>query len=425
MNAAPSLSPPSVISPSHAPRPAPSPKEANRSRRWLGIGLKLGVFVVLAIVAFAFRNPLMAVFKQPPPLSVVARQEIVGLTDSRHIRVAADSPLAARLSIAQVKKVTIDLPMLSVTGSVIARLPQGRDSAESRWDFAAPEIATAYGDWIKAKADVTFNQAQVDKIRRLAKDRIDYLTEEYNRQVRLERDGTSTKQDVAKAKNEMSQATIQGEKDIHEAETQLKNAIRTRGLLERQLWQAGLDPEVMQKAKDGLVLVVADVPEARIELLDQLIDRTDMSRNKPCRARFFSFPDRPYESRVGRVGPSLAKDKRTLRVTFELYDPEGRLLPGMFADIGLGTQKRPALTVPADAVLHLGDHDYVLREVSPGEYRAQQVTVDEPVPSSEQTAPQGGSITVLRGLEEGERLVAAGAILLKPTLARAVNGKGH
>src|SRR5262249_16922586 len=222
-----------------------------------------------------------------------------------------------------------------------------------------------------------------------------------------------------------TQAEVQGDKDIHEAQTAVDNAIRSRGLLERQLWQAGLDPEVMRKANDGLVLVVADVPEARIDLLNELIDRNDMSKNKPCRARFFSYEDQPFESRVGRIGPSLAKDKRTLRVTFELYDPTGRLLPGMFAEIGLGTQQRQVWTVPAAAILHVGDQDFLLKEIAPGTYRPPRVIVAEPLPSSEFAAAPSNPIAVRSGVQEGERYVAAGAILLKPTLAKSLNGRAQ
>ena len=39
---------------------------------------------------------------------------------------------------------------------------------------------------------------------------------------------------------------------------------------------------------------------------------------------------------------------------FELSDPQGRLKPGMFADIGLGTDLRDTVMVTADGVLHVG-----------------------------------------------------------------------
>src|SRR5262249_1653640 len=122
MNAAPTFSPPSVHSPTHTPMPVRTPRVTGRSHRWISIGLKLGLFVALAVLAILFRNPLLAMFKPPPPVATLQRQEIVTLTDSRNIRVAADSPLAARLRIAAVQKTTVDLPMLSVTGSIIARL---------------------------------------------------------------------------------------------------------------------------------------------------------------------------------------------------------------------------------------------------------------------------------------------------------------
>src|SRR6185436_15430209 len=97
-----------------------------------------------------------------------------------------------------------------------------------------------------------------------------------------------------------------------------------------------------------------------------------------CEARFFGVPDKTYHGNVGRLGPSLSKEKRTLRVTFELADPASKLIPGMFADIGLGAESREVLTVPTHAVLHAGQADYVMKEETPGTYRAVKVKVDEP-----------------------------------------------
>lgn len=407
-------------------RPIEAAPSVGASRRWASRGGKALVLIAMGVAAVLFRNPLMAVFQPPPAAATPPRDEIVSIAESsRHITVTPGSPLAARLKLIPVRRETIALPLLNVTGSVIARLAPGADHAEARWDFAAPDIAAAYSDWIKAKADVAFFEGQAAEVRKLAESRVEFATVELTRLENLLKIGTASESEVAKARTDKQQAIIQGRKDNFEADTAVRNAVRNRGLLERQLLQAGVDPDVLVKATDGLVLVVADVPETKIALLEQLIDKRDGSKNKPCRAQFFSHPDRPFAGRVGRVGPSLAKDKRTLRVTFELQDPDGRLLPGMFAEIGLGTQSRSVLTVPAEAVLHAGDQDYVLSEVMPGEYAVRTVLVDEPLPSSSQAASRGSQITVRRGLEEGERLVAAGAILLKPTLVKSLNGTGH
>jgi hypothetical protein len=225
--------------------------------------------------------------------------------------------------------------------------------------------------------------------------------------------GTEEGRTLDAAKAEKLNAEIQGQKDIHEAENAVKVAERNRGLLERVLLSAGVDPETVRKGEDGLVLLVADVPESRVGVV---------YKGQECRVRFAAFPDaKPLDAKVGRIGPLVSKERRTLRVTFELHDTTNRLLPGMFADVGLGTEKREVVTVPAEAVLHAGRYDYVLIEEKPGRYKARAVEVEEAPPAAP-TADKKDKprIVVSAGLNEKERVVAAGAILLKPLLVKSL-----
>ena len=58
--------------------------------------------------------------------------------------------------------------------------------------------------------------------------------------------------------------------------------------------------------------------------------------------------------------PSVTPDRRTLRVLIDLNDPKEVLRPGMFAEVGLGTNERNAVLVPAEALLHIAHRDYIV-----------------------------------------------------------------
>ena len=49
----------------------------------------------------------------------------------------------------------------------------------------------------------------------------------------------------------------------------------------------------------------------------------------------------------------------------------------MFAEIGLGTDKRRAQLMPADGVLHVEDTDYALRKSKPGIWQNRPVQIGE------------------------------------------------
>ncbi len=340
------------------------------------------------------------------------------------VRVTPDTPLEKKLVVALAASQSVSAPIVKVTGAIVARLPSGndpaKDSTEGRWDFNSPDLAGAYADWLKARADVPFNEKELATIRELTLARVTAQTKVVNRLEKLVQAGTDPLKDLDAAKADLLQAKLQGQKDEHEALTALENAKRTRATLERQLFQAGIDPELLVKATvrtamvvavtsglsgfmaelvnamAGTVIVVAEVPEARIGLVQP---------GQSCAASFYAFPDTKFSGRVGSLAPTLSKELRTLRVFFELSDPEGRLKPGMFAEIGLGTDTRQALLAPLDGVIHVGRADYMLVATEPGVWRVTEVKVGE---------MYGSRVEILHGLTVGDRVIGAGAILLKP-----------
>jgi hypothetical protein len=370
-----------------------------RSSVWAVLQFLLAILATAAALAYLLWPGGPAAPVTSPPAQEV---EVVRLLGPHRIGIQSGTPLEKKLVVAAVDREQTSAPVLKVTGSIVARLPPGKELAEGRWDFNTPDLASAYADWIKARADVPFNEKQLASIRELTVAKVSAQTKLVERLERLVSAGTDPEKDLAAAQADLLQAKIQGQKDEHEAETNLKNARRTQATLERQLFQAGIDPELLSKATESTAIVVAEVPEARIGLVKP---------GQACVARFYAFPDLSFSGRVGSVAPSLSKDRRTLRVFFQLDDPQGRLKPGMFAEIGLGTDARETLLIPADGVLHVGRSDYVLVAEEPGVWRVAEVKMGEQF---------GNRAEVLHGLKPGDRVIGAGAILLKPFVVQDI-----
>ena len=137
----------------------------------------------------------------------------------------------------------------------------------------------------------------------------------------------------------------------------------------------------------------------------------DAATSTTCQVRFFALPDRVFTGKVSSISPVISKDKRVLNVQFTVKDTENVLRPGMFAEIGLGTDRRQAKLMPADGVLHVGDADYALRADGAGAWKVTKVKVGE---------LRGARVEVLSGLAAGDRVLGKGAILLKPVVVRAL-----
>lgn len=377
------------------------PPHSWRNRLWLVVKIALAPLVAgsLFVLLWSFSQDTATPALKVEPTRVA---EVVRLAGPRLIAVTPDCPLDKKLVIAGASKQKTPAPVLSVTGSIVARLPAGGGLAEDRWQFSSPDLLSAYTDWQKSRADVGFAEKQLVKIRELDTARITAQTKVVERLRKLVAAGTDSVKDLAAEEANLLQTQLQGQKEVYEAETAVKIAARTRAALARQLQQAGADPDLLGRLSDGSAVAVANVPEAKIDRV-----RTGQA----CTARFYGFLEEVFSGRVSSLAPTLSRERRTLQVLFELSDPQGRLKPGMFADIGLGTDVHETVMVPADGVLHVGRADYVLVGTEPGVWQVTEVTVGE---------INGTNIEILAGLQGGERVIGNGAILLKPVVAQAV-----
>ncbi len=355
------------------------------------------------------QTPRDADNEQPPPVSVVAHGVIA---------VTPDTPLAKKLTTAAVSTESLSTPLLSTTGEVVACLavgagttggnsagatPAPSESGGPAWTFGSPDLFSTYTSWLQSRHDVKFASDEVEKIRALDQAKVDDLQKTADRLRELVKIGSDAPKDLQQAESDLLQARLQMEKDIYEAQKSLKDAQRTGESLTRQLVDADAPPDLLRAGQEGTVIVAASVPEARLALIRE---------GACCNATFYGLPGMTFSGKVGRLGAVLARDRRTLRVLFVIDDPRNHLRSNMFADVGLCTDTRKALTVPVEALLHEGEADYVLVCSGKNSYRATAVDIGEEVGQAK--------VEILKGVSAGDQILSSGAILLKPYVVEAL-----
>lgn len=360
----------------------------------------LAMLLIIASLFFTTRRSVAAKSEAPkaatPPPSTR-----IGSDGS--IIVAADSLLNKRLTIADVRAERVTRPLVTVTGSVVARVRAGEEQNENRWQFSSSDLATAYSSWLLASADLEFSKRQLAKTKELVAAQEKHYQSIVKRLAEVAETGVAIK-DVNEAKAKLLEAQLQGEKDIYAEESGVRRAQQQVAANERELAQLGIEPLVLTRWRPGMVLIAANVPEAKVSLVRE---------QQACEARFFAFPQSLYTAHVEHLGTIFNTERRTLRVLFDLTDDQGRLRPGMFAEVFLGTEERQAISVPLTAVIHVAHSDYAFRQRGDGSFELVKVVISEPF---------GDQAEVLEGLAEGDRVVTAGAILLKPLALLSLAG---
>ncbi len=117
-----------------------------------------------------------------------------------------------------------------------------------------------------------------------------------------------------------------------------------------------------------------------------------------------AYPDRPLTGHISDIGPILDPSLRTAKVRVEVANP-GFLRLGMFATATFTSRSTEThAAVPADAVLHLHDRDWVFLPAGGNQFKRTEVRAGQMLSGNRQQ--------ILSGLEPCQQ-VAANALLLE------------
>lgn len=121
-------------------------------------------------------------------------------------------------------------------------------------------------------------------------------------------------------------------------------------------------------------------------------------------AQLPAFPGIKLNGKVSAILPETNPDSRTLRVRVELPNPDGRLRPGLTAQVRLNrSTQHSVLWVPSEAVIRTGRRALVMLAEDAGRYRPVEVQLGQ---------ESDGKTEILRGLEDGQKVVTSGQFLL-------------
>jgi len=100
------------------------------------------------------------------------------------------------------------------------------------------------------------------------------------------------------------------------------------------------------------LLTVVDLNPLRVEVQVLEGEVGLLAQGNRASVSFAAFPGETFVGRIETVNPVVERETRTARVTVALPNPDGRILPGMYARVALEARKLPdRILVPRSAVL--------------------------------------------------------------------------
>ena len=137
------------------------------------------------------------------------------------------------------------------------------------------------------------------------------------------------------------------------------------------------------------VWIICDVYENNLANV-RLGDKADI--------RLSAYPNQVFTGTISNIGPVLDPNIRAVKVRIQMDNP-GLMRPGMFVTATFhGREKQKFAAVPATAILHLHDREWVYVPVKGNEFRRTQVISGDMLPE--------GMQEIISGIAPGQQVIS-------------------
>lgn len=172
--------------------------------------------------------------------------------------------------------------------------------------------------------------------------------------------------DLSRAKRDMAEATLK------RLET-LRNYTEIRAPFDGAVTERFADPGAF--IQHGKLISIVDVSKVRV-VLD--VPESEVRFSRPGTEALLhldALPGRNVQGKVSRSSGALDPVMRTMRIEIDIPNPDGAILPGMFARVDLGVERHPnVLVIPSKAVGGTHDKSFVFVSLG-GKARKVSVTL--------------------------------------------------
>ena len=341
----------------------------------------------------------------PPPSTVVADTDVSLFSVDHPEQFSLTAAVAYTASPKLVVTGTVNpdisrnVPVISLaTGRVVAihaRLGDTVKKGQVLLSVRSDDVASGFSDYRKALADEVLTRAQQER----AKDLFDH--------------GAMSMNDLQVAQDAEDKAKVDVETMAEHLRLLGNDPDKPSGVVEVYAPIAGVitDQQVTNAAgvqalgsnpftiSDlSYIWVVCDVYEN---------DLPNVSVGEPAEIRLNAYPDKVITGHISNIGAILDPSIRTAKVRIEVPNP-GMIRLGMFATAAFHRQKKETYTVvPANAILHIHDRDWVYVPAPNQKFRRLEVVSGDAMPSDMQE--------IKSGLVPGQQVVA-NALILEHTI---------
>ncbi len=374
----------------------------------LGVAMALLGAAVAALLAGCGGGKADPKAEAPPP-TTIEHEEDVNVFQAEH---AEQFPLVTAVEYRSTSQllatgtvspdISRSVPVISLaTGRVVevhARLGDTVKKGQVLLRLQSADMSAAFSDYRKAVADEKLAKIQFDRAKLLydkgAISLNEFQTaEDVENKAQVDVENTTERLRVLGGNVDHPAAVVDIRAPISGVITdqQVTNASGVAGLG---------SPNPFTISDLSTVWVLCDVYEN---------DLANVHVGESAEIRLNAYPDNIFTGRISNVGPVLDPTLRTAKVRIEVRNP-GNMRVGMFVTASFhGQKKETRAAVPAAAILHLHDRDWVYLPIGGNRFRRTEVVAGNSLPDKMQE--------ITSGVKPGQQVVG-NALVLQNTVER-------
>ncbi len=328
-----------------------------------------------------------------PSLVKIDRPELFPLATAERRETAPELKVTGVVS----ADVSRNVPVISLTsGRVVeirARLGDAVTKGQLLMRVESADLSSAFSDYRHAIADQALAKTQLDRARLL-----------YDK-------GAIAQKDLEVAQNAADKAGVDVENasnrlkvlgaDVNHPSSVIDILAPASGVITEQNVTAAAGVKTLDNSPN--LLTIADLSHIWILCDVYENDLPSVRLGETAEVRLNAYPDRVFTASIGNISPVLDPAIRTAKVRLELRNP-GLMRLGMFVTATFhGAQKQVRAVVPAAAILHLHDRDWVYVPAGQNAFRRVEVMAGKMLPE--------GLQEVAAGIRPGDQVVTNALVL--------------
>jgi len=312
---------------------------------------------------------------------------------------AAAAALNGRLAWNEDKTVRIFTPLAGRVDRILVQPGEKVQQGQTLAVIASPDLGQAQADTRRAQGDYALAEQNLARVKEL-----------HQHGVAAAKDLNTAEAEYARAESELKRTLARLK--LYGGGLQVDQTYALKSPLTGVVVEKNINPgQELRPDQMGANMpaqfVITDPAYLWVMLDATEKDLLQLKPGKIIKIRLPVYPDATFEAKVTAVADFLDPTTRTIKVRATLDNSKRLLKSEMFVTAVVGNEVAKVLRAPLRAVFFQGGKYFVFVDDGAGTYLRQEVKTGD---------AYDGHVTILSGLQPGQKVVTEGALLLQQIL---------